>query len=816
MRNAFVVGWRNTVETPRRALLTGLTSALGVALLTAAVLGGLTARQAVVGGVSSLVSLGDVGVVPGPGHDLLRHETVPSLAVLPGVDRVLPTLSRETVLSGGDLRDEPALLTGVPVEADSLAALVVTDGRLPAPDAHEILVSSGSQVEGGLVPGGRLDVATPRGPVVFTVVGVVDHRSLGVFAEGHVFTSLDAVRSTFEADGALTRIDLSLDPNAADGWAIRHQRDLPDGAIFQDTAAIARGIEPITAAVSAVTGLLGLLALTLAASLVSAASLGAVRSRRSSYAALRALGADKRWIGTSVLAETAIVCGTGTVVGSAVGSVVATLSAHDAPGLTSTIWAVVVGIGGGVVAGGVGSLRAVREVVRISPALQLRGSADDSLRATRPIRTIGLAVGLAAVMTVGIAVISAGTVTTIFGVAGCALLSVLMARALVGPSSIVAAAALRSGSLASRDDRSVRRHVAAPAALVVFGGVLLSSTVGAVSEATVTQIERQFGADVQVTSAVPLVTAPAFDRVDGVAAAAAAATGSVIVRSGADDLDVPVQAVDGDVWFDVAQLPWLDVSDERGAAAVRSGTGVAVPRGVADMLGVEIGDAIRVSDGGVDRDVTVAGTFTSLATGQQIVIDQALGRDLGLQGSSRWDISAAPGVAPEALAERVTDLVRGQPGVQVITGHETRTRATTEVVGLTAGLFAVAAVTVGLGALGASSALSLNVESRRGDIAILRAVGARRRLIARVIATDLVVVALVGVIGGVAGGLVGGLLGTDLVSAVLGVDLPPSTPWNLIGGVVALTVAALAAAAVPALRSALQTDPLTVMRAEST
>jgi putative ABC transport system permease protein len=816
MKNAFVVGWRNTVETPRRALLTGLSSALGVALLTAAVLGGITARQTVVGGVSSLVSLGDVGVVPGPGHDLLRHETVPRLAALAGVDRVLPTLSRETVLSGGDLRDEPALLTGVPVEADSLAALVVTDGRLPAPGAHEILVSSGPQVEGGLVPGVRLDVATPRGPVDFTVVGVVDHRSLGVFAEGHVFTSLEAVRSTFEADGALTRIDLSLDPAAADGWAVRHQQDLPDGAIFQDTAAIARGIEPITAAVSAVTGLLGLLALTLAASLVSAASLGAVRSRRSSYAALRALGADKRWIGTSVLAEAAIVCGAGTVIGSAVGVIAATMSAHDPPGLTSTVSAVVIGIGGGVVAGGIGSLRAVREVVRISPALQLRGSVDDGLRAIRPVRPVGIVVGLAAAAIVSFASVSGETVTTITGIAGCAFLSVLVARALVGPSSIVAASALRSGSLASRDDRSVRRHVATPAALVVFGGVLLSSTVGAVADATVTQIERQFGADVQVTSAVPLVTAPAFERVDGVAAAAASATGTVGIRSGADVVDVPVQAVDSDLWFDIAQLPWLDVSEERGETAVRSGAGVAVPRGVADLLGVEVGDAVVVSDGGVDRDVTVAGTFTSLATGQQIVVDQSLGRDLGLRGSSRWDISAGPGVAPDVLAERVTDLVRGQPGVQVITGHETRLRATTEVVGLTAGLFAVAAVTVGLGALGASSALSLNVESRRGDIAILRAVGAHRGLIARIIATDLAVVALVGVIGGVAGGLVGGLLGTDLVSGVLGVDLPPSTPWNLIGGVVALTVAALAAAAVPAVRSGLRTDPLTVMRAEST
>lgn len=816
MKNAFVVGWRNIADGRRRSILTGLSTALGVALLTTAVLGGLTSRQTVVGGIESLVSLGDVGVVPGPGRELLQQDAVPDLAALPGVDSVLPTLSRETVLTGGGLSDEPALLTGVPVGPDSLAALVVTEGRLPSADATEMLVPSRLTTDADVSVGTPVSVATPNGPVRFTVVGVVDQQSLGVFADGHVFTSLGNAQTTYGLDGALTRIDLTLDAADADGWTTLHQRDLPEGAAFQDTAAIARGIEPVATAVSVVTGLLGVLALSLSTMLVASASLGAVRSRRTTYAALRAIGADRRWIGASVLAETAIVCGAGTVVGAVVGVLTGIVPGQDIPGPVSIALAIGIGVTGGIVAGGAGALRAVREVMGISPALQLRGLADRDVRAAGRARPVTLIIGSAAVTGVCIAAASGGTNLAMLGVVGCALLSMIAARALVRPASVITARCLRSGELASRDERTVRRQVAAPVAMVVFGGVLLSSTVGAVSDATVTQIERQFGADVQVTSMVPLREVPDFGSVDGVGLIASASTGTASLSSGTSVIDVPVQAVDSDAWFDVAQLPWLDVGDTEGAASVRAASGIAVPRGVAEMLGVEAGDDVVLTRGGVDREVTIAGTFTSLATGQQIVVDRSLGRALGFVDVSRWDISAAPGVEPEMLAERVDDLVGQQPGVQVITGHETRTRATTEIVGLTAGLFAVVALTIGLGALGASSALNSNVERRRGDLAILRAIGADRRFVARVIATDVTVVAVVGILGGVAGGLVGGFLGTGLVSGLLGVALPQPIPWSLAGGVVGVTVVALTLAAVAPLRSALTTDPLIVMRAEAT
>ena len=64
MRNAFVLGLRSIADDRPGALMRAGTVALGVALLTATVAGGLSARAAVVDGVESLVSIGDVGVVP--------------------------------------------------------------------------------------------------------------------------------------------------------------------------------------------------------------------------------------------------------------------------------------------------------------------------------------------------------------------------------------------------------------------------------------------------------------------------------------------------------------------------------------------------------------------------------------------------------------------------------------------------------------------------------------------------------------------------------------------------------------------------------
>jgi putative ABC transport system permease protein len=812
MRNAFVTGWRSIVEGRRRAFLTGISTALGVGLLTASVLGGLSARQAVVRGVESLVSIGDVGVVPAPGEEFIRTEDLPALASLTGVNSVLPSLSRSTVVSASGADDEPMLVTGVPVDADSLASGLIESGRLPDEGRDELLVPSGLAHEWGLALGDSLDLATPSGPSRFVVVGMVDGASLGVFGQGHVFTSLEAVRSAFGVSGSLTRIDLDIEPSALDGWASRHHRDLPAGARFQDTAAITAGVEPIALAVSAATGLVATMALVLSTILGTDASLSAVRSRRRTYAALRAVGASRRWVAASVLAETIVVAGVGIAGGVVLGLMVGWFGAEARPSVAHLALAAAAGVLGGVVAAGAGARRALHEVASIAPALQLR----DEASAPSPRRLHRRAVQGAAVVSTSALIVVAfraeSTIAVALGLVSCAAACVLAARWSVTPALGIASRHVRAGALLGGTNGAGRGPITAMVALVVFSGVALSATVGAVSTATVTQIQRQFGADVQVTSTVPLADVPEFDELPGVRAVASAVTGTGLLRAGSAELELPLQAVDGRAWFGVAQLPWLETSDTDGAAGVASGSAIALPRGVADALDVGRGDHVVLKRGGVDIDVVVAGTFTSVATGQQAIIDLSLGRRLGLDGLSRWDIAVASPTRTDEVTRRAGALVDGQPGVQVITGRETRERATTEVAALTAGLFVVVAMSLGLGAIAASSAVSSNVESRRREFATLRAIGAGRGVIARLVAVDVGVMAFVGVLLGAALGQLGGALGTRLVGGLLGLAVPHDVDPAPVAITVSVAWITLALAAVPPTRAALRIDPLSVMR----
>jgi ABC-type antimicrobial peptide transport system permease subunit len=115
MRNAFALGWRNIVDDPRRAVLGMASVALGVALLTATVIGALSARQTVVDGLSSLVTVGDVGIVPAGGTEFLSADTMSLLAEADGVVEALPTLSRETAVRGPAAETATLFVTGVPM-----------------------------------------------------------------------------------------------------------------------------------------------------------------------------------------------------------------------------------------------------------------------------------------------------------------------------------------------------------------------------------------------------------------------------------------------------------------------------------------------------------------------------------------------------------------------------------------------------------------------------------------------------------------------------------------------------------------------------
>jgi putative ABC transport system permease protein len=259
-----------------------------------------------------------------------------------------------------------------------------------------------------------------------------------------------------------------------------------------------------------------------------------------------------------------------------------------------------------------------------------------------------------------------------------------------------------------------------------------------------------------------------------------------------------------------ALTPWL--SD--------NGAVVLAPQRAA-QLGLHAGSTFSVDVGGHALSGHLLGILGGTAAGFDSVMltDVSTAQEwLGSLGRlTRIDLNVPPGAAAAAeLAELIHDLPAGvtlavatqraRAGLDMTQAFTTNLRAL-GLLALLVGLFLV------------YGTMSFAIVQRRRSLGILRALGATRSQVLRVIAFETVGLALV---GGASGLVAGALIGRELVGmvsrtindlyyvvAVNNVALPPGEPLLALGAALAV---ALLAAAVPALE-AVQSAPQLALRA---
>ena len=166
--------------------------------------------------------------------------------------------------------------------------------------------------------------------------------------------------------------------------------------------------------------------------------------------------------------------------------------------------------------------------------------------------------------------------------------------------------------------------------------------------------------------------------------------------------------------------------------------------------------------------------------------------------------------SPEAVTARIRDAVRAGDPLFRVTATTTqsavvdRTLLRERLLALLSGFFA--AVGLVLAAVGLYGVLSYSVVQRTREIGVRVALGGSRLGVVRTVLTDIGVTTLVGA----AVGLAGGLYLSSFVEAFL-FDVRPLDAWNLTYPLAALLLAALAAAALPALR-ATRVNPIVALR----
>ncbi len=553
-----------------------------------------------------------------------------------------------------------------------------------------------------------------------------------------------------------------------------------------------------------------------------------VAQRSREFALLRTLGASRPQILRSVIAETLAIGIVASVLGIAVGLLVAPglralLSSFGIDlGSTSTELqprTVFIALAVGVVATVVSGFVPARRATRVEPVEAMREAEPHKparLRRRRIViallvEALGVALLLYGLLgdpgtaNATATVLGLGTLLMIFGLA-------LLAPTLVRPLSAAIGWPLErmqklTGRLARENATRQPQRTAVTASALMIGValVVLVAIFAAGLRATIDQ-----GIDEQVRAAGIVTHEDGFSpltegiperlaTVDGIEAVSSIRfeTGRLAGESGTEG----VTGVDTDTVRDVLTLNWDEGSD-----ALLSDLGsdrAVVSNDFAESNDVAVGDTVRfITPRGDEVSYEVTGIYDSAAglVGGVIVSNQSL--------ESAWDakdiafamVAGAPGADPEAIKRSAEAALQDFPTAEPLTIEDFKEEQNRQVDGLVGLVYALLSLSVIVALLGIVNTLALSVHERTRELGMLRAVGMSRRQVRRMVRAESVITAAIGaVLGTVLGIAFAALLSRPLADEGFVFEIPFGT---LIVVAILAAIAGVVAAIPPARRAA--------------
>jgi lipoprotein-releasing system permease protein len=290
-----------------------------------------------------------------------------------------------------------------------------------------------------------------------------------------------------------------------------------------------------------------------------------------------------------------------------------------------------------------------------------------------------------------------------------------------------------------------------------------------------------------------------------------AVTGSALVVRGDASRAISVVGMEPELYFRIVPMEEKIV---RGSARV-TGSDILIGTELANDLGVEIGDKLRVTAAnGAANTLTITGvfdlgnkgantrnTFMALHTAQSLL-------DL-TGGVSALDVTVRDVYAAETIARRITAATGVEADSWIKTNEQFFTAVNAQTTANTTIRFFVALSV----AFGIASVLVVSVVQKSREIGILRAMGISRGQILRVF---LIQGGLLGLIGALAGSALGALALTVWQNVARNADGTPMFPLVFdpklfATALVLATLTGLVAAFTPALRAA-RLDPVVAIR----
>ena len=683
-----------------------------------------------------------------------------------------------------------------------------------------------------LARGDSLTVLSSGRPVVLRVRSILESQALQQAYGGNVvIVDIATAQEQFNKLGRLDRIDLVVDPARRDAIAAELARNLPAGVSVQTPRGRSRQVENMVRAFQLNLTALSFIALFVASFLILNTVSMSVTRRRREIGIVRALGMTRREVAALFVSE-GLFFG---VVGGAIGLALGTLLARGTLGAVSQTLndlylvyhaqSLRPDVASYAIAYALGVL--VAFAAALVPALEAAGTpAASTVRQGAFLAPQHLGFGRWTLL--GASLLGAAAVVAVWtvrahqpwgGFLSAAL--VLAAGSALAPGftlaieSAIAPLARRIGGieagLATGFLRaSVARTSVVVAALMVSVGmwVALSIMVGSFRRTVDTWIQQSVRGDLYVEPAghrlnlsSTVLPASLIDSLRATPAIAAVDTyrASRVTYAGRPAF---IAGIDFEVQRRFGRLSFTAGGGEQVLARALARDEVIASESFAHHHRIAPGDSIALTDReGAVRRLRVAGVFYDYSSDAGVVMmDRELYARLWSDRTESLALYLAQGADADAVRARLVSLAGPDLLLSITPNRALRTRVLEvfdQTFRITYALQAIAILVAVLGVFGTLTALVLQ---RRREIGILRATGAMRRQVMKIV---LVESGMIGLIGALLGAIAGVLLALVLVHVIntqyfgwtirMAID-----PWVFVSAVLAMVLAAMVAGIAPA------------------
>ncbi len=547
-----------------------------------------------------------------------------------------------------------------------------------------------------------------------------------------------------------------------------------------------------------------------------------VAQRTKQHALMRAIGASRRQVLVSILAEAIAIGLIASVIGLGAGVLVAAglkalLTAFGvalpAGGIVFTANTAIVAVAAGLIVTVVSAVSPARKAGKVPPVAAMRdievtssgyGSKERVIVGIFVLATgvAGLLYGLFGSPSNALAVVGGSAVIVFFGVSVLGrTISLPLSRVIGWPLPKLRGIA---GHLARQNAmRSPKRTAATAAALMIGVGLVSFITIFASSTKASFNaiIDRTFTGDVIVTSpqqfggggglspelTQQLRELPEVETAAGIRGGVAQVDGSAVYLLGADD----------------ATFELFDVEPVAGSSADLDANSIAVWDETAKDKGLSLGDAVPVDFVATGhKTLTVALIYgENQPAGNWVLGLPAYEANYVDQLDAQIFIKAADGVSPEQTMTAVERVAADYPGAKVLDQSQYKQEQMAIVDQMLGLVYAMLALAIVIALLGIGNTLALSIFERTRELGVLRAVGMTRRQLRSTIRWESVIIAVQGALLGL---VIGIFFGWALVLAMADQGLGTlAIPVPSLAVVVLLAaLAGVVAAILPARRAA--------------